>query len=234
MSGATAMSVIAEWQRRLAQHVAAAGSGDPAVLAQMPGLRSPAVLRPGQIVFAATDVEAFVAERDGYDVFGLLLGRQDSPAGQLYVFVVGTVERRNYRSIGVVDIRLAAMTVRNGAAQWQTSSSEAASLTQYRQSADPTAAVRFPADRDQFRMTACPQGLCVEESAWVPVDAVYRRAGRQHAGRVASLTGAARLSAYLHCRVASRSTAAVDRRQPAARAPSDNGPLNTRPSAWHP
>jgi len=165
MSGATAMLVIAEWQRRLAQHVAQAGSGDPAVLAQMPGLRSPAVLRPGQIVFAATDVESFVAERDGYDVFGLLLGRQDGTAGQRYVFVVGTVERRNYRSIGVVDIRLAAMSVRNGVAQWQTGSSEAAALTQYRQSADPTAAVRFPGDRDQFGMAICPQGLCVEERA---------------------------------------------------------------------
>jgi len=90
MPNAAAMNVITEWQYRLGQHIAQAGSGDPSVLSQMPGLRSSAVLRPGQIVFAATDVESFVAERDGYDVFGLLLGKHDSAAGPRYVFVVGT------------------------------------------------------------------------------------------------------------------------------------------------
>jgi hypothetical protein len=160
---ATAVTVIAEWQRRLGQHVAQAGSGDPSVLSQMPGLRSSAVLRPGQIVFAATDVESFVAERDGYDVFGLLLGKHDSATGPRYVFVVGTVERRNYRSVAVTDLRVSAMSVRNGVASWQTGSSDDASLTRYRKGADPSAAVRFPADQDQFRMGACPQGVCVEE-----------------------------------------------------------------------
>jgi hypothetical protein len=163
MPDATAMTVITEWQRRLGQHVAQAGSGDPSVLSQMPGLRSSAVLRPGQIVFAATDVESFVAERDGYDVFGLLLGKHDSAAGPRYVFVVGTVERRNYRSLAVADLRVTAMSVRNGVATWQTGSSDDASLTRYRKGADPSAAVRFPADQDQFRMSACPQGICVEE-----------------------------------------------------------------------
>jgi hypothetical protein len=160
---ATAMSVVTEWQRRLGQHVAQAGSGDPSVLSQMPGLRSSAVLRPGQIVFAATDVESFVAERDGYDVFGLLLGKHVGANGPRYVFVVGAVERRNYRSVAVADLRVAAMSVRNGVVTWQTGSSDDASLARYRNSADPSAAVRFPADQDQFRMGACPQGVCVEE-----------------------------------------------------------------------
>lgn len=160
-----AMTVITEWQRRLGQHVAQAGSGDPSVLSQMPGLRSSAVRRPGQIVFAATDVESFVAERDGYDVFGLLLGKHDSATGPRYVFVVGAVERRNYRSVAVADLRVTAMSVRNGVATWQTGASDDASLTRYRQGADPSAAVRFPADQDHFRMVACPQGVCVEELA---------------------------------------------------------------------
>lgn len=163
MPETTAMSLITEWQHRLGQHVAQAGSGDPSVLSQMPGLRSSAVLRPGQIVFAATDVESFVAERDGYDVFGLLLGKHDSVTGPRYVFVVGTVERRNYRSIAVADLRVSAMSVRNGVATWLTGSSDDASLMLYRKGADPSAAVRFPADQDQFRMSACPQGICVEE-----------------------------------------------------------------------
>ena len=162
---ATASGVVAEWQRRLGQHVAEAGSGDPAVLAQLPSLRSSAVMRPGQIVFAATDVESFVAERDGYDVFGLLVGKQDSSAGPRYVFIVGTVERHDYRSVAVADMRLTAMSVRNGVASWQTGPTDEQALDRYRKSADPSAAVRFPADRDQFRMNACPPGVCVEEIA---------------------------------------------------------------------
>lgn len=163
MTGTSAGNVIAEWQRRVAQHVKEAGSGDPAVLAQLPGLRSPAVLRPGQIVFAATDVESFFAERDGYDVFGLLLGKRDGTDGPRYVFVVGVVERRNYRSVAVTDVRLAAMSVRAGAATWETGLPDTASLARYRGSADRSATVRFPADQDQFRLVDCPQGACVEE-----------------------------------------------------------------------
>jgi hypothetical protein len=162
---ATASGVIAEWQRRLGQHVADAGSGDPAVLAQLPSLRSSAVMRPGQIVFAATDVESFVAERDGFDVFGLLVGKQDGAAGPRYVFIVGTVERRNYRSVAVADMRLTAMSVRNGIANWETGAADGQALDRYRNNGDTTAAVRFPADRDQFRLTACPPGVCVEEIA---------------------------------------------------------------------
>jgi hypothetical protein len=165
MPDATASSVIAEWQRRVAQHVTASGSGDPAVLSQLPGLRSPAVLRPGQIVFAATDVESFVAERDGYDVFGLLVGKRDSTDGPRYVFVVGAVERRNYRSVAVVDLRLAAMSVRSGVVSWETGMPDSTALARYRGSADTSAMVRFPADRDKFRMAACPPGVCVEEIA---------------------------------------------------------------------
>lgn len=159
----TASSVIAEWEKRVAQHVTAAGNGDPAVLSLLPGLRSPAVRRPGQIVFAAIDVESFVAERDGYDVFGLLLGRRDGADGPRYVFVVGAVERRNYRSVAVTDVRLTAMSVRGGTVTWETGLPDSAAVTRYRGSADASAAVRFPADQDQFRLVDCPQGICVEE-----------------------------------------------------------------------
>ena len=158
----TSSGVIGEWQRRLGQHVTDNG-GDPAVLSQLPGLRSSGVLRPGQIVFAATDVESFVPERDGFDVFGLLLGKVPGAGGPSYVFVVGEIERRNYRSVGVTDIRLAAMAVRDGTVSWQTGVSDREAIARYRTSADLSAAVRFPADQDQFRIVDCPQGVCVEE-----------------------------------------------------------------------
>jgi hypothetical protein len=160
---ATARAVIATWQTRLGQHIASAGDGDPAVLSQLPGLRSPAVARPGQIVFAATDVEAHATERDGYDVFGLLLGKHVTPAGPRYVFVVGAVERQDYWPVAVTDIRIAALSVKGGVATWETGPANADALARYRRSAETSTAVRFPAELDQFRLVGCDPGVCVEE-----------------------------------------------------------------------
>jgi hypothetical protein len=160
---ATARAVIATWQARLAEHIANAGDGDPAILSQLPGLRSPAVARPGQIVFAATDVEAYATERDGYDVFGLLLGKQGTAAGPRYVFVVGAVERQDYWPVAVTDIRIAAMSVKGGVATWETGPANADALMRYRKTAETSIAVRFPAEHDQFRLVGCDPGVCVDE-----------------------------------------------------------------------
>lgn len=160
---ATARAVIATWQARLSQHIASVGDGDPAILSQLPGLRSPAVARPGQIVFAATDVDAFATERDGYDVFGLLLGKQATAAGPRYVFVVGAVERQDYWPVAVTDIRVAAMSVKGGVATWETGPANADTLMRYRRSDETPTAVRFPAEHDQFRLVGCAPGVCVEE-----------------------------------------------------------------------
>lgn len=163
LSDLSGRNVVAEWQRRLEAHIVSAGSADPAVLAQLPALRSPAVLRPGQIVFAATDVDSFVAERDGFDAFGLLVGKQDTAAGPRYVFVVGTVVRSEYRAVAVADVRAVALSVRDGKVAWEVGPSDARALALYRQDIDRTTAVRFPADRDWFRLAACTPAMCVEE-----------------------------------------------------------------------
>jgi hypothetical protein len=157
-------NVITEWQRRLGEHVATAGSGDPAVLSQLPALRSAAVLRPGRIVFAATDVEAFVPERDGYDVFGLLVGKQDSTSGTWYLFIVGAIERRDYRPVALADIRAVALSTRKAVAVWETGSADSEALAIYSRQIDTSTALRFPADRDEFRVVACAQQTCVEET----------------------------------------------------------------------
>jgi hypothetical protein len=159
-----ARTVVDEWQRRVGQHVVAQGTGDPAVLARLPALRSSAVQRPGQIVFGANDIESSQPERDGYDTFGLLLGRRNSTGGPWYVFVVGSLERRDYRPVSVADIRVVAMSVKDGATLWETGFGDTAALAKYRQGLDPGTALRFPADRDQFRLVDCTPGVCVEES----------------------------------------------------------------------
>jgi hypothetical protein len=160
-----ARMAVAQWQQQLSEHVSRAGGGDPAVLSQLPVLRSRTAMRPGQIVFGVRDVDAFVPERDGYDVFGLLLGKVEAASGPAYVFIVGTVERGDYRSLSIADIRLAALSVNKGGMSWATGTSDAAALAAYRRAADTTTAVRFPADSDRFRLVSCAPAVCAEDAA---------------------------------------------------------------------
>jgi len=160
---ATSRTVIATWQARLEQYIASAGDGDPAVLSQLPVLRSPAVARPGQIVFAVNDIDAHVPERDGYDAFGLLLGKQATTAGPRYVFIVGAIQREEYWPVAVADVRVAVLSVKAGIATWETGPSSVEALVRYRKDADRSTALRFPAERDQFRLVGCDPGVCVEE-----------------------------------------------------------------------
>ncbi len=153
---------LEQWQQQLAEHVMRSG-GDPAVLSRLPMLRAPGTLRPGRIVFAALDVDASVSERDGYDVFGLLLGKAQDPAGPWYVFVVGSIERREYRPVEVDDVRLAAVSIRDGVATWKTGPAAPLAVARYRQRVDASTVLRFPADRDEFRIAPCSEGVCAEE-----------------------------------------------------------------------
>lgn len=158
----TGTIAIAAWQERLARHIESA-NGDPAVLAQLPALRSAAVVRPAQILFAATDIEARVPERDGFDVFGLLVGKHSSSAGPRYVFIVGVVERQDYWPMTVGDVRVAALAMREGGATWQTGLADVEALRRYRAASDTSTTVRFPAAQDRFRLVDCDPGVCVEE-----------------------------------------------------------------------
>lgn len=159
----TARALVAEWQQRVAAQVALHGA-DPAALARLPALRSPAVLRPGQIVFVASDVDAQFAERDGYDVCGLLVGRADAAGAPWYVFIVGAVQRREYRATGVTDLRVVALRARGGDVAWATGPSDAAAFARYRATTDTTLTVQFPAEADRFRLVACDPAVCVEET----------------------------------------------------------------------
>jgi hypothetical protein len=131
------------------------------------------VLRPGRVVFVANDVDAQHAERDGYDVCGLLVGRRDIAGEAWYVFIVGAVQRREYRSIGVADLRAVALRARGDEVIWATGDADRAALQRYRAASDPTATVQFPADADRFRLVACEPGVCVEEAASGARWAVY-------------------------------------------------------------
>lgn len=163
LTDAEARAIVAQWQQRLDRHIADAGQGDPAVLADLPALRSPLALRPGRIVFSAIDIDAKAVERDGYDVSGLLLGTLQG-AGRTYVFIVGTIDRDDYRPAALVDLRLAALTLRDGALTWRVGDAADTALARYGKRADAGATLRFPGDRDRFGLVDCAPGICAQES----------------------------------------------------------------------
>lgn len=164
LSDARARQLIAQWQRQLGQYLQHAGGGDPTVLAQLPLQRATGTLRPARITFGALDLEAGAAERDGFDVQALLLEAAPGAAAQPYVFVVGTVQRDRYRPLALVDIRLVALTARQGQLDWTVGAADAQALARYRAHGDADAPLRFPADQDRFALIACGARWCADES----------------------------------------------------------------------
>lgn len=162
-AGGASDRLLDTWEQRLAAYIDGPGFGDPGVLAQLPLLRTSAVPRPSQIVFAATDIDASAPERDGYDVVGLLIGKTEHAGEAHYVFVVGAIERNDYRPSAVTDIRLVVMTPRQGALVWQTGRADPQALARYLGRLAPAAAPRFPAAEDRFTMTPCADAICAVE-----------------------------------------------------------------------
>ena len=74
LSELRARQIVSAWQQQLGDYIEHAGGGDPAVLARLPAQRATGTLRPARITFGALDIDASSAERDGFDVQGLLLG----------------------------------------------------------------------------------------------------------------------------------------------------------------
>lgn len=152
--------LIAAWQRALADYIDSAGHGDPAVLARLPGMRASGSLRPLRIGFGVLDLDASLAEADGFDVQGLLL---DAPHAAGQVFMVGIVQRQGYRPVALAELRPVAMRLHDGRIDWQVGDSDAHALARYRAGIDRSAPLRFPADQDDFELVRCGAQHCVAE-----------------------------------------------------------------------
>jgi hypothetical protein len=176
MTDVRARQLISEWQRQLADYIDSAGGGDPAVLARLPNLRATGTLRPARISFGALDLDASAAERDGFDLQGLLLGPLPDAGTAPYVFVVGIVQRQGYQPVAIADIRMVAMTPHGRQLEWTVGDTDPQALARYRAALDPSAPLRFPADKDRFELVSCAPQLCADEgltaSRWrLPVHA---------------------------------------------------------------
>jgi hypothetical protein len=144
----TAIRLVARWQEQLCRFIVQEGRGDPAAVAEARRLRSSDVLRPARITFGVLDVEADLPGRDGWDVQGVLVGRE---AGR-YVFVVGIIGRQGYVPTGIQDLRLVGLSAQDGKLRWE----------RYRETFRAFAA-QFPAGTDSFVMQAAGAGVTVRE-----------------------------------------------------------------------
>ena len=188
---ATCRRLIGAWQQQLARYVAQEGGGDPAVVSQMRVLHSRDVLRPARITFGVLDVEATTPAKDGWDIQGVLIGKQVRGEGNWYVFLVGIVARTGYRPISIEDIRLVGFWARAGKLAWEMSSTNHLALQRYRDTYRESVPVRFPEDTDQFSMSATEDHVSVRElrsgADWsLRLDAGYSDTGGQTAIRVRS------------------------------------------------
>ncbi len=156
-----ARQLVNTWQQQLTDYLSSVGDGDPAALAQLPAQRATGTLRPARISFGVLDLDARLAEADGYDVQGLLLAAPQAQQG--YVFMVGIVQRQGYRPQALVDLRPVTMQLQGGQLSWAVGNSDAQALARYRAAIDPTVPLRFPADKDHFELVPCAPGLCVAE-----------------------------------------------------------------------
>jgi len=160
----TVERLISAWEQELTGYINREGGGDPAALSRTQALHSRDVARPARITFGILDVEPNVPNRDGWDVQGLLIGRQTSDLRNWYVFVVGIVTRDGYRPSSIQDIRLVAFSAQGRKLTWQMSPPDPYAVRRYRDTLLGSATVRFPADTDRFSMNAIGERLWVEEA----------------------------------------------------------------------
>jgi hypothetical protein len=170
----TVAQLVSAWQDEVCRYVDREGDGDPAVLSETKALRSRDALRPARITFGLLDVDAGVAARDGWDVQGVLVGRQASGVVDRYVFLVGIVARSGYVPMAVQDIRPVGLSAQGGRLSWETGPADATAVQRYRETFRGSGAIRFPGDTDSFRMTVTADRVLVREARsgaewWLPV-----------------------------------------------------------------
>ncbi len=160
---ATVKRLISAWEQELARYISREGGGDPAALSRTQALHSRDVPRPARITFGVLDVEPIVPNRDGWDVQGLLIGKQASGTRNWYVFAVGIVTRGGYRPSSIQDIRLVAFSAQGRKLSWQMSPADPQPVQRYRDAFSASAPVRFPGDTDSFSMNVDGERLSVQE-----------------------------------------------------------------------
>ena len=159
----TVTHLITVWERNLSRYISQEGGGDPAVLSQTRALHSRDILRPARITFAVLDVDAQVPRRDGWDVEGVLIGKQSGGAQNWYVFLVGIVARSGYRPSSIEDIRVVRFSAQGEQLAWVMGPPDRKAMRLYWETFHRSAAIRFPGETDEFVMKVEEDGAWVQE-----------------------------------------------------------------------
>ena len=155
--------LMSVWQQQLGRFISRDGHVDPAALSELQSARSRDVLRPARITFGVLDVEASAPGKDGWDLVGVLTGKQVVADRSWYVFVVGVVERAGYRPRTLADIRAVGLSVQDGKPVWRISPLEPQALQHYRETFAAAVPVQFPADTDKFATKGFEEQVFVHE-----------------------------------------------------------------------
>jgi len=164
VSERTVAQIISAWKEQLGTYIEREGAGDPAILSHTRTLQPRDVQRPGRIMFGVLDINSGVPGRDGWDAQGVLIGKQASGGHTWYVFLVGLIQRSDYRPKGIQDIRLVALSAQAGVLRWRTSEAQPQAMVRYLTAFAASDPLRFPDDGDRFQMTAAGDRVEVLES----------------------------------------------------------------------
>ncbi len=159
----TSNRLISVWQQHLGRFITRNGHADPAALSELQSARSRDVLRPARITFGVLDVEASVPGKDGWDLVGVLTGKQMVADRSWYVFVVGVVERAGYRPRTLADIRAVGLSAQDGKLVWRISPLEPQAVQHYRETFAAAVPVQFPADTDMFATKGFEEQVLIHE-----------------------------------------------------------------------
>jgi hypothetical protein len=121
------------------------------------------VLRPARITFDVLDVDAMVPARDGWDIRGVLIGKQTRNTHSWYIFLVGMVGRAGYRPSSIDDIRPVAFSAQTGKLTWQVGFANPEAVQRYRAAFGGSAPTAFPGETDRFTMDATGDQVLVVE-----------------------------------------------------------------------
>jgi hypothetical protein len=158
---------FAAWRHGLERYVIEQGAGDPAVLRNLPRLRSPNAPRPSRVVFGVLDVP----ERPGLfagrcDIQGVLLGIPEVDAQYWHCFLVGQLRCGPWSPTEVRDLRLIAFARQGDQWIWRTSKEEPDAFNQYataRRIGTADAFATFPAPHDVLELKATPRAITARD-----------------------------------------------------------------------
>lgn len=159
----TSDRLVSVWQQQLGRFITRDGRPDPAVLGEMQFAHARDVLRPARITFGVLDVEASVPGKDGWDLTGVLTGKEVIGDRSWYIFIVGVVERAGYRPRTLVDIRAVGLSAQAGKLTWRISRLEPQAVQRYRETFAAAVPARFPADTDAFELKVFEKKVSIHE-----------------------------------------------------------------------